>query len=310
MKPKIVGLNLPYTDEALEFLDRYGFNCEKSGVPSGKNNLFSNDTEIQKTKLITQLEDLVLDEPTIVIGGDGDYHHFTYGLCKKIDLISADYTVFLFDQHMDASCISRGTLNCGNYVPSIIYNTHGKNLIAIGIESMLDELSLDLKILDDIQVYTAQKIQSTLPLYKKPKNDVKSLNKLPKASGMHENSRIMHYNIHWKNIEEEGIESITDSALEHTKTEDVYITVDLDVLHEDSVDTKWGSGHLHLDYLLYSIDNIIANKNLIGADITGYCGNDYEDGSQKTLYSIAAIARALSGESYSEILTEKERNRK
>ena len=81
-------------------------------------------------------------------------------------------------------------------------------------------------------------------------------------------------------------------------------------MHEDSVDTKWGSGHLHLDYLLYSIDNIIANKNLIGADITGYCGNDYEDGSQKTLYSIAAIARALSGEPYSEILTEKERNRK
>ncbi len=101
--------------------------------------------------------------------------------------------------------------------------------------------------------------------------------------------------ISWHTIKEQGIDAITRRALERTPTEDVYVTVDLDVLHGAYVTTDWDNGEMSLDELLDSINQVREKKNIIGLDVNGTDGTDNDVHTQ---YTIAAIINEITDGPY------------
>ena len=63
--------------------------------------------------------------------------------------------------------------------------------------------------------------------------------------------------------------------------EEVYLSVDKDILSKKELDTNWDQGNLSLDRLLEVISFFLDSHKVIGADICGACPNDcLGDGSE------------------------------
>ena len=72
-------------------------------------------------------------------------------------------------------------------------------------------------------------------------------------------------------------------------SENVYISVDLDCLTEDFVETKWGNGEVVLDELLNAIKNIKKNHKIIGVDVCGL----KESPDEKSLKTVSEMVKIL-----------------
>ena len=173
------------------------------------------------------------DKKLLTITGHGTFHHLAYALCQYADKISKSYV------HIDKHCDSwrtpeearLGKLNCANFVPFIMEDTNAQNVLYLG-SHIIEE---DPEIFEDNLLM--QKYEKSISL----KENV---------SGF---------------FREEKLARSID-ALE----EDVYISIDLDVMEEYEVITGYDRGRLTRDGLFDALSRIKNKRRIIGADIVGY----------------------------------------
>ena len=251
--------------------------------------------DVSPYKLCQKYNDLELEDGLLVtLNGSGDYHHHTYGFCRgMVERRDGDeYTVFHYDQHGDPrpDHPSQPGLDCGNYLKHLVKDSSkvAKSII-IGATAMVhDPEWMDTEAFKNgVEVYPYSGAEAHFPcVIWEPKVDAKSMT-YDKESGK--------CDISWYTVKEQGIDAITNRALERTPTKDVYITVDLDVLHGAYVTTDWDNGEMSLDELLDSIKQVREKKNIIGLDVNGTDGTDNDVHTQ---YTIAAIINEITDGPY------------
>ncbi|MBI4141595.1 arginase family protein [Candidatus Woesearchaeota archaeon] len=70
-------------------------------------------------------------------------------------------------------------------------------------------------------------------------------------------------------INEKGVQKSLQDILAGTP-DDVYVSIDLDVLNKNEMLTRWAEGKMSIDTLLQIIDYLKNNKNIISADVLGH----------------------------------------
>ncbi len=109
-------------------------------------------TIVSRGKLIRIIEEAIPDyikdskAPTLCFSGHGEYHHYTYGLCKVLaDRRSKRYGYVHIDHHHDMWDDSekgglRKELHCGRFVKSIRANTNASHVLTVGTQEVEKEL--------------------------------------------------------------------------------------------------------------------------------------------------------------------------
>lgn len=270
-----------------------GDRVDRVAFSRGERKAMKND--VSPYDLCQKYTDLELEDGLLVtLNGSGDYHHHTYGFCRGMveRRDGGEYTVFHYDQHGDTRPDHSGQpgLDCGNYLKHLSKDSEKvAKAIIIGATTMVhDPVWMDTEAFKHgVEVYPYNNAEAHFPcVIWEPNVDAKSMT-YDKESGK--------CDITWHTIEEQGIDAITRRALARTPTEDVYVTVDLDVLSDVYVTTDWGSGDMRLDELLDSIKQVREHKNIVGLDVNGTDGTDNDVHTQ---YTIAAIINEITDGPY------------
>lgn len=178
----------------------------------------------------------------LATNGHGRFHHFTYGLCRIADYISNRYCYVHIDHHWDSARYRENNntneIGCGSFVPYIMDNTHAESVVFLGV----DVKNRSMSLLYDNQ---AREIN----------NSCDSIAEMVDGE-----------------FDFEDLERLVSSI----KQDDVYVTIDLDVMNFKEVITGYDRGNLSRVGLFEALKLIREYKRIIGADITGY-SSDNED---------------------------------
>lgn len=187
------------------------------------------------------IEDMIADsvdskEKVLALSSHGNYHHLTYGLCKRTDRLSKRYGYIHIDHHNDlfgdGSDLDTEDIHCGKFVRKLC---HDANVGKTGLRR--DLLFIGTKVM--------------LPYYM-----------LTQYAGEFLFTGFMG-----------GIVSDLFCSLERNLErlpDDVYLTVDLDVLAPNEVRTAFDRGNMKAEKLYTIVEQIKQRKNIISADIVGY----------------------------------------
>lgn len=198
------------------------------------------------------------EQKVLTLYGSGGKHHYTYGLCREVaDKRSEGYTYFHFDYHTDYGyTLHNGNddiLNCAEFVDVILRDSNAQALRYVGCRSSIDDGWCSVDI---------EKIGKTYDSDLKDQPNSKTMKKAIRR------------------------------LLQNTPN-DVYISMDLDVLNSDEIRTAYGNGPLSLNQLLESLDVIKTQKNIISADVLGYSTEWRRH--EKSLLTYARIVEMVTG---------------
>jgi arginase family enzyme len=213
----------------------------------------------------------------LTVYGHGSYHHYTYGLVGNVMPQRTNEFLYIhIDMHTDAG-INRQRCNC---LPA-----HGlhKCGMSIGCGSFVEDIA-------DHGAKNFLFIGTDASCGWKRKRWVKQDTLLQSDSL-----------------------NIIERELGRKRCNDVYISMDLDVLASKELPTGYGRGKISLRHLLDILTVIQRNKNVLGADILGLCkqgGGSYYHGKNRDYhyyqptgyFTYAIIAAHLMGKDYYDAL--------
>ena len=197
-------------------------------------------SRVLKSKLLDEINEKFpksAQKNLLGIIGHGRYHHFTYGLCKLADRRSNEYCYVHIDHHCDSWRTNFDKkyedVNCGNFVPYILEETNAKGALFLGTD-----LDGDIK---------ESKYHNSFKTIKRKKGKFLT----EKISGLFNKNKL-----------ERLIQSID--------SDDIYLSIDLDVMDQGEVLTGYDRGNLKKEGLFEAIKMLKEKKRIIGADIVGY----------------------------------------
>jgi len=251
-KKKIVFLDLPGVYSQKDYL------IKKRIIKKTEFEVFSVSEEIRcllryPPNLLKSFINFRLNFPVILINGSGDYHHLTYFFISQI---KEPFSLIVFDQHTDFRNFKNVVFDCGSWVKftESLKKNYLKEIIIAGI-------------------YTDTKDYHSNVSFRFPECEIFKKGKFEKVyTGFLKRRRLKEFNEN-----------------PQLNSENVYISVDLDCLTEDFVETKWGNGEVVLDELLNAIKNIKKNHKIIGVDVCGL----KESPDEKSLKTVSEIVKIL-----------------
>lgn len=176
------------------------------------------------------------DGKVLTIYGHGNYHHYTYGICKHVAWPrSNDYLYTHIDYHTDDARSRSFTkksglifkeLSCGAFTHDI-KDYGAKNFLFLGCDVKCGPRTT--------RTYNQRKLQNA--------------------------------------VKKGGLKPLIARILRGKRCDDVYLSMDLDVLRNEDMVTGYQQGDLNLEQLLEIVGTIREEKNIIGADILGYSGS-------------------------------------
>jgi len=226
--------------------------------------------EIQKT--LKPLQE-IKGKP-ITVYGHGSYHHYTYGVVgNTMPQRTNEFLYIHIDYHTDAG-LAKNRCTCGTP-----HNLHGK----CGMNLSCGAFVMELK-------------------------DHGARNFLFIGTDAHCGWKRKRW-IRQNQLLQSDYVSLLAKHLKGKKCEDVYISMDLDVLTSAEIPTGYGRGKISLRHLLDILTTIKEHKNILGADILGLCrkdvGSHRDNGSKKKSYyqptgylTYGIIASHLAGRDY------------
>ncbi len=195
----------------------------------------------------------------LILNGTGTYHHFTYAFCRKIvDRFGKPYTVIHFDHHSDGSTVRykfKGLINsditCGNYYSRLMADSnYAKSVIWIQAPATMISVNRKGKVIESSDAH----LWATKTNYR----DFALKESVGEAI-------------------ERTLPVTLAKTLENIETDLLYVTVDLDVLSKEHLDTDWDQGDMHLNFLLRFLEGLGEKRKIIGADICGLRKDDRFD---------------------------------
>lgn len=87
-----------------------------------------------------------------------------------------------------------------------------------------------------------------------------------------------------------------DEILGNSRCNDVYLSIDLDVMKKDELSSTISRGTMERGMLLEAISHIKSRKNIVSADILGYAISLFPSKKKKSMQLYESIAKAILGE--------------
>lgn len=217
---------------------------------------------IKNIKHISKKTGLNGDRVLTLVGAGGK-HQYTYGLCKVLaDKKSEEYGYIHFDLHSDTK--------------QTIDNSH------IGCASFVQHLLEDGgKVKKIFYVGCCQEV---------------SLPDVIDVENFQDKTILKNY----KNVKEESARDLMIPL--KNLPEDVYISMDLDVLGRKDIHTGFGYGSMSLEKLIQCLEIIKSEKNIIGADVLGYEAEKFMEKGTKTYKEIYEKNKQKSLKTYKKIV--------
>ncbi|MFH1064918.1 MAG: arginase family protein [Nanoarchaeota archaeon] len=217
-----------------------GYGIERVRPIEGNESLILNFCVPPKT-----IENIISDsvdskEKVLALSSHGNYHHLTYGLCKRADKLSEKYGYIHIDRHNDlfgaGDDKDAEEIHCGRFVRRLCHDTNvGKQGLRPDVLFIGTKVSLITGIMDPCArefLFTGALDTSYSDLFYPVEAH---LDRLP---------------------------------------DDVYLTVDLDVLAPGEVRTAFDRGNMKAERLYEIVRMVKARKNIISADVVGYSNSD------------------------------------
>lgn len=191
----------------------------------------------------------------LAVYGSGSLHYFTYGLCRRADSLSQEYGYIHIDHHSDDYFVST---DYGEKINEKAYEIH--------CGAFVREI-----------VFTTN--------VRKPENVLwigGSKGNLYGSSSISESALTV-----------EGLSSLERMLC--ALPNDVYVTIDLDVMSSSEIITDWGNGNMNTRSLLAILDVIKEKKRIISADICGLSSQKISRGLAGGMKLYTTIASNLLG---------------
>ena len=212
-------------------------------------------------------------DPRLCFLGSGDYHHATSLLLETaLQDEEKPVTVIHFDNHPDWVRFAGG-MHCGSWVNRAAQNAQVDKVITVGACSNdlqgPERKGANLSLLSTgaLELYPYDHAPSRV------RKDYGSGSCHTQAPGC----------IEWKTIVSFGEDNFIAHLLSRIRTENVYLTIDKDVLVRDDAVTNWDQGSMRLPYLLSMIAAIGETHRIIGADVIGDYSRPVYAGSPLTV---------------------------
>lgn len=202
--------------------------------------------EIRGTKLFCEERSLLLltrllqnrEKDRVVLIGCADYHYVSYILLAEM---VQPFTLVLFDHHADLrQSPERTLLSCGSWVARAAELQYLVKIVIIGARP------------DSFLGADCRALQKVLYAPYSPGNLETAA--LPESIAP---------------IEEQGIASVIREVIEKIPTDDVYISIDKDVLCKEDALTNWDQGEMTLQELLVALRSLASSKQICGVDLCG-----------------------------------------
>jgi hypothetical protein len=201
-------------------------------------------------RLRQRLHEAESPEPELTFAGSGDFHHVASLLIERLSeqAKAKSITVLHFDNHPDWVRFENG-MHCGSWVGSVAHLPAVARVITVGVCSRdivrPNAKSADLDLISDdlVELYA----------YRNPTGA----------------ETVALCGREWPTIGALGSTAVADLLMRRIATDDVYITIDKDVLHPDDAVTNWDQGEMKLKPLVEIIRQIRAKHRVVGADIVG-----------------------------------------
>ncbi len=195
------------------------------------------------------------DNPAVTVMGSGDFHHVTALLLDRaLEQELEAITVVQFDNHPDWVKFNDG-LHCGSWVDYVLKNPKISKVVTVGVCS--DDLKQPER--KRAQLNWLQEGKLALFPYQHPPSQVKG------------NYNYFQYgkSIHWPNMIDSYEDDFLAQLIQAIPTQNIYVTIDKDVLLPDIAQTNWDQGQMTLSYLCRLLTHLGQQRNIIGADIIG-----------------------------------------
>ena len=210
----------------------------------------------------------------LILNGSGSFHHLTYAFCRKIvdkrekeSEHPGTYTILHIDQHSDGALtpkkFTRSIIECGHFYPKLLFDSPYAQAVC----------------------YLTDPVPSLInSIFHRPKAVLFSLNEKGKVN-------IFDYKI-------SNPSEAAEKILEKINGKKVFVSLDLDVLATEYVNTDHGNGKMKLEFLLEMLDGLGGKINPVGADICGLkrngnVGTVFDPKSVGSLETYEAASHAL-----------------
>ncbi len=193
----------------------------------------------------------------------GNYHYLSKLWTGKIE---KDFDLVVFDHHPDMQPPLFGPiLSCGSWIKDTIEsNPNLKNVYIIGVNEEL--ITDEMRAADSIDSNDgAQKIKIKPEIHFITKQE---LDEIRKMSCELNSSRLNNSKIIEK-ISEIVTKTEKNDDMCKSQQNDIYISIDKDVLSENEYKTNWDQGNMSVEELFVILEQICRERKVIGIDVCG-----------------------------------------
>ncbi len=223
----------------------------------------------------------------LVIYGHGNFHHYTYGLCAHLTKNHKKYTYCQVDYHSDEGKGYVATRAGGMGLGSRLKKKPPKGSVRLDCGSFVRDLK---------------------------HHGVTDWLYLGCNTGRTDNKRVQGAD--QKDLQDFKLtlKPFVEGMAKKLKTKRAYVSMDLDVIHSVDIATGYGQGSIRLEDLLEIYSAIRDSKEIIGADILGYCGakgynttdrasrNKWKYYKHMSMLTYAILASHVVGKDYHELM--------
>ena len=188
--------------------------------------------------------------PRLVFAGSGDFHHVSPNLiARAIEATDGGpVTVVHLDNHPDWVRYANG-LHCGSWVGAAARTPGVAKVVTVGVCSA--DVGRGRLREADLSLVTENRL--ALLAYKAPDGG----------------DRLCVADRSWPTCEGLGLAGFITEVLSQITTENVYLTLDKDVLRAEDAATNWDQGLMSAAQLFAILGAVLERHKLIGADVVG-----------------------------------------
>ncbi|WP_197420578.1 arginase family protein [Sphingomonas sp. CCH5-D11] len=211
-------------------------------------------------------------EGAIILFGSSDFHNLSWLWISLLE--PRPFSVIHFDNHTDWVKVPPAeAVHAGSWVRHVLDMPHIARVAQLGVNGDLEMQVVPPTptgpLTHSFELFDTGRLE-TFPHSLREATYLGEVS-VPSICGTADKGTLTT-RVRWRTIEEEGIEAVMAGVLDRIPTDEVYISIDKDVLRDEDCFTNfynWQQGTLSLDELTTALAMISERKTIIAMDVNG-----------------------------------------